>query len=91
MAFSKNLTYDELRHCANRLAEEGESVCLLFSTDDGENYIYVISSRDADIRPAVGALNDAFNGKGGGRPNYAQGKITGCEEKIKEFVEKLSV
>ena len=89
-AFAKNLTYDELRHCANKILEGEVRVCLLFSTDDGQNYIYIISSKDADIRPAVKALNDAFVGKGGGKPNYAQGKIAGSEEKIKEFVEKLS-
>ena len=90
VAFSKNLTYDELRHCANKLAENGERMCLLFSTDDEKNYIYVISSCDADIRPAVKLLNDAFAGKGGGRPNYAQGKIIAdSEDKIKELVSDL--
>ena len=91
VAFAKNLTYDELRHCANKLLEKNARVCLLFSTDNERDYIYIISSKDVDIRPAVKALNDAFEGKGGGRPNYAQGKITGREEKIREFVEKLSV
>lgn len=90
-AFAKNLTYDELRHCANKLLEGEASACLVFSTDDGENYIYIISSREADIRSVVKALNDSFDGKGGGKPNYAQGKITGSEEKIKEFIEKLSL
>lgn len=88
VAFSENLTYDELRHCANKLSEKGERVCVLFSTDNAKNYIYIISSSDADIRPAVKALNDAFDGKGGGRQNYAQGKITADnEERIKEFVQ----
>ncbi len=88
-AFAKKLTYDELRHCANKFLESDARICLLFSTDDEKNYIYIISSSDADIRPTVKALNDAFNGKGGGKPNYAQGKIAGSEEKIKEFVKKL--
>ncbi len=92
VAFTKKLTYDELRHCANKLSEKGERVCLLFSTDDEKNYIYIISSKDTDIRPAVKALNDAFDGKGGGKPNYAQGKIIADgEEKIKEFVQSFSI
>ncbi len=92
VAFSKNLTYDELRHCANKLSEKGDRVCLLFSTDDEKNYIYVMSSKEEDIRTAVKALNDAFEGKGGGKPNYAQGKITAdSEEKIKEFIENISI
>ena len=89
VAFAKNLTYDELRHCANKLLEKNARVCLLFSTNDERDYIYIISSKDADIRPVVKALNDVFDGKGGGKPNYAQGKITGCEEKIKKFVSDL--
>ncbi len=85
-AFTKDLTYEELRHCANMLMEKGEKICLLFSTSDGENYIYVVSSKTEDTRPIVKSLNVDFEGKGGGKPNYAQGKIIShSEEKIKEF------
>jgi len=89
LAFSKDLSYDELRHCANMLMEKDEKMCLLFSISDEGNYIYVVSSKTEDTRPVVKALNEAFSGKGGGKPNYAQGKIVSdSEDKIKAFAEK---
>ncbi len=89
-AFSENLSYDELRHCANMLSGEGADIALLFSKSDGESYIYVVSSHRYDIRPIVKKLNDAFEGKGGGKQNYAQGKVLSDSiEKLKTFAEAL--
>ena len=73
-AIAKNLTYDELRHCANSLQEQGEKTCVLFSSAD-EGYIYVVASTVRDVREIVKELNAKFSGKGGGKPDYAQGKI----------------
>ncbi len=90
LAFTEKLSYDELRFCSNMLAEEGSEINFLFSTDDGENYIYVISSPARDVRPMVRSINDAFDGRGGGRENYAQGKIACAEtEKIEAFVKEI--
>ncbi len=89
-AFSKNLSYDELCHCANMLSAEGKEVSLLFSSDDDKNYIYVISSASIDVRPMVKSLNGAFDGRGGGKPNYAQGKIVSDSvEEIEKFVKEI--
>ncbi len=73
-AFVNNATYDELRNCSNTLIEEFD-YCYAFSNTDGDNYIYVVSSKEHNIREVVQNLNKAFNGKGGGRDFYAQGKI----------------
>ncbi len=72
--FVEGASYDELRNCSNSLIEEFE-YCYLFSNTDNDNYIYVVSSRENNVRESVQNLNKAFNGKGGGRDNYAQGKI----------------
>lgn len=74
-AIAENLTYEQLRYCVNMLSENGIKSCMIFSSDDAENYIYVVSNTECDTRPTVRALNEKFNGKGGGKPNYAQGKI----------------
>lgn len=73
-AFVNNASYDELRNCSNNLIEEFD-YCYVFSNTDENNYIYVVSSKENNIREAVQNLNKAFNGKGGGRETYAQGKI----------------
>jgi alanyl-tRNA synthetase len=83
--FIDSVSYDELRNCSNSLIEEFE-YCYLFSNTDDDNYIYVVSSKENNVREEVQNLNKAFNGKGGGRDTYAQGKITGDKESILEYL-----
>ena len=88
-AISKNINYDELRHCANFLQEQGAKTCVLLSEAE-EGYIYVVASVMRDVREIVKELNQKFSGKGGGKPDYAQGKLSGgCEEELKKIVEEL--
>lgn len=82
--FIDGVTYDELRSCSNELIEEYE-YCCLFSGIDENNYIYVVSSKTQSVRDLVQSLNSAFNGKGGGRDTYAQGKITATKNQILEY------
>lgn len=89
-SIAKDLSFDELRYCANQLTEKDFSVCMLFSKNDADEYAYVVSSKSKDIRGLAGQLNEAFSGKGGGQSGYVQGKIKGCEEeRLKVFVEEL--
>lgn len=84
--FIDGVSYDELRNCSNELIEEFQ-YCYLFSNTDENNYIYVVSSKEKNVRELVQNLNKAFNGKGGGRDTYAQGKITAeSKEEILEYL-----
>ena len=72
---SEGLSYDDLRHCANTIIENGTPLCVLFSKSTETDYFYVVSS-DLDVSDIVKTINTTLNGKGGGRGNYAQGKVT---------------
>ncbi len=85
--FIDGASYDELRNCSNVLIEEHE-FCYLFSNTGENNYIYVVSSKENSVRDLVQNLNKTFNGKGGGRDTYAQGKIVARKEEILSFIEK---
>lgn len=85
--FCDNATYDTLRFCSNNISEkESPDYCLLFSqTEDG--FIYTASSKNLDVNPIVKSLNSAFSGRGGGKKEFAQGKISeGSKEQITEFL-----
>ncbi|MBQ4088123.1 MAG: hypothetical protein IJC78_07755 [Clostridia bacterium] len=87
---SEGLSYDELRHCSNSLTEQGFKNCILLSRSEESSYIYVVSSSENEAKEKVSALNEAFSGKGGGKPNYAQGKITVEDvDAAKSLLEKL--
>ena len=87
-AIAKNLTYDELRHCSNSLQEQGAKTCILLSDTD-EGYIYIVSSKARDVREIVKELNAKFSGKGGGKLDYAQGKLLGDVEELKKAIEEI--
>ncbi len=53
------------------------------------NYRYCIASSSIDLRPLCKALNGAFCGRGGGKPEIVQGSLSGSEEEIKSFLEKF--
>lgn len=59
----------------------------------GENgfYRYCIASRSNDLRSLGKELNGSFNGKGGGRGEMIQGSLTGREEELRDFLNKLSL
>ena len=89
-AINENMSYDDLRECANNLIENGTRKCILLSSSDADSYIYVVSSAENDVRNLVSELNSAFSGKGGGKDNYAQGKLSASsEDELKNFIEKL--
>lgn len=83
--FIDGVSYDELRNCSNSLIEEFE-YCYLFSNTGDDNYIYVVSSKENNVREEVQNLNKTFKGKGGGRDTYAQGKIIGTKDEILEYL-----
>lgn len=88
-AISPNLSYDELRHCANSLTQKGAQLCILVSKAENNDYLYVISGAE-DVSNTVKAFNTALNGKGGGRGGYAQGKVCADSEALlKETIETL--
>lgn len=86
--FVNNASYDELRNCSNTLIEDFD-YCYVFSNTNENDFIYVVASKENNVREAVKNLNQSFNGKGGGRDFYAQGKIVAnSKEEIIEYVSK---
>lgn len=57
--------------------------------DSSDGFTYAIASKTLDVRKYSQALNKAFSGSGGGKPNAAQGKIHATETQIKEYLQIL--
>ncbi len=75
IGYAKSASYDDLRYCANSISEGFAAPIILLSECD-EGAIYVVACRESGARAISAALNSAFSGKGGGKDNYAQGKIS---------------
>lgn len=84
LVFDPHLSGNGPRELMNLLLERGAEICLVFAGDDASGYRYVIGSRTKDVRPVGKMLNEAFHGRGGGKPEMVQGSLSGTEEEIRE-------
>lgn len=85
-AFGEGFSPDDLRFASNQFVEEGKELCVLFSKLDENEYAYVVNSNNEDVKDFVKAMNEALNGRGGGKGSYAQGKISADEKMIEEYI-----
>ena len=80
----------QLRHLVNRLLEEkkGRTVLALGGAAEG-SFLYVLGSRDGDMRRLSRELNGLLNGRGGGSAQMAQGTFFATKDQLQAiFKEK---
>jgi len=85
--FESDLDGNGPRELANMLLAKGTKVAAVFAGTEG-NYRYVIGSKSVDTRNIVKALNEKFQGRGGGKPEMVQGSVMGEENCVREEVLK---
>lgn len=88
LLFEKELDAMAMRNFVNAGMELTKGVCGAFVGDEKQGFRYVLGS-SGDIREIGKKLNEAFQGKGGGKPPMIQGSLVGEEKKIREFLEKV--
>lgn len=84
--FDSELSGNAPREFMNLVLDRGAKVCAVFAGTDEVGYRYVIGSRSEDVRPISKKLNEAFAGKGGGKPEMVQGTLHGIETEIKDIL-----
>ena len=84
--FDSALSGNLPREMMNRLLDKGAVICAVFAGTDTDGYRYVIGSRSEDVRPISKALNVAFEGRGGGKPEMVQGSVKGTGKAMKELL-----
>ena len=78
VGFTKDADFGVLRNIANGKLDTAEYVALFAETADGFNYL--VASKTGDTRGVAKLINESFSGKGGGRPDCVQGKISKTEK-----------
>ena len=74
------------RELVNLLLKKGAKMAAVFSGNEREGYRYVLGSRSLDVRKNGKLLNEAFHGRGGGKPEMVQGPVQGKREEIEAFL-----
>ena len=85
--FEGDMSADSVRKLCDAVLNTCGGRCSIFAGSES-NFKYAIGLREGDVRPLVKELNAALNGRGGGKPNFAQGSVAASEADIKVFFEK---
>ena len=85
VAFAPELTSSDLQKFCLLLMEKTDAVCAVFSGSDEGGYKYAIGQTGGDLRETVKVFNEVCHGRGGGKPNFAQGSAQASRSEIEAF------
>lgn len=85
--FTEGIDTQELRKFLNRAVEEKKTGIAAGFTAGVKGTQYVILSPVNDLRPLSRALNEAFAGQGGGKPDQIQGSLHGEPAALEAFLQ----
>ena len=75
LLFHEGLDADGVRRMADAVMQKCAGCCAVFSKSPDGTYKYAIGEKDGDLRQFVREMNQALDGRGGGRPFFAQGSV----------------
>ncbi len=84
--FEPGLDGNAARELTNMILAKNVGVAAVFAGNSKEGYRYVIGSKEKDTGVFAKALNEKFQGRGGGKPEMVQGSLCGDEIEIREEV-----
>lgn len=84
--FESAMSADSVRKLAVAVMEQCGGRCAVFAGDDEQGYKYAIGAPSGDLRAETKALNQALNGRGGGKPNFVQGSVSAKRSEIEAFL-----
>ena len=86
--FEPELESAEIRILADTIAECCGGRAAVFSGTDGDGYAFAMVTRDGDLRAIGKEMTTALNGRGGGKPNFQQGRVAATRQEIENFFKK---
>ncbi|USF28105.1 Alanine--tRNA ligase [Firmicutes bacterium ASF500] len=89
LLFEAGLSPDGLRRLCDAVLHACGGRCACFSGDDSLGYKYAAGQLNGDLRGLVKELNQALNGRGGGKPDFVQGGVQAKREEIEAFFAAL--
>lgn len=88
LLFAEEMDPAAMRNFVNEAMEKTDGICGVFVGSKEQGFRYVLGKKDGSICSIGKCLNEAFEGKGGGKPPMIQGSLKGNPEAIRGFLEK---
>ena len=83
--FEEGLEPVQIRELADAIGEVCGGVAAVFSGSDEAGYGFAMVARQGDIRGLGREMTGALNGRGGGKPNFQQGRVQARKDQIVAF------
>lgn len=80
---------ESVRKLAAAVLERCGGRCAVFAGDDEQGYKYAIGERNGQLRELVKQMNQALHGRGGGKPDFAQGSVSAGRAEIEAYFASL--
>ncbi len=82
LIFRQGLEPAQVRRLADLVAEECGGIAAVMSGSDADGYSYCLVCRNGDLRELGREMNRCLNGRGGGKPEFQQGSLSGTHASI---------
>lgn len=91
LLFEEGLSPDGLRRLCGAVLHSGGKCgfCACFSGNDASGYKYAVGQPGGDLRGWVKELNQALNGRGGGKPDFVQGSVQASRTEIEALFQAI--
>ena len=89
LVFEEGLSADSVRRLADAIKDTCGGKALVCSGSDETSYQYALAVKEGDVRAFGKAMNEALNGRGGGRDaNFIQGSVKATRAEIEAYMEE---
>ncbi len=85
--FEEDMSPESVRKLCDAVMNTCGGRCAVFAGTDGA-WKYALGQLDGDLRELVKSLNEALRGRGGGKPNFAQGSASCTRAEAEAFFAK---
>ena len=86
--FEQDLDSAQVRMLADAIAQRCDGTVAVFSGTEEEGYAYAMVDHKNDLRTFGKEMTAALNGRGGGKPNFQQGRVAAKRQEIEAFFAK---
>ena len=86
--FEDGLDNVAVRELADKMADSCGGMAAVFSGSDADGYAFCLVTREGDLRGFCRDMTAALGGRGGGKPQFQQGRVTASRETIEAFFAK---
>ena len=85
LRFEEGLDSVQVRMLADAIAQKCGGRAAVFSGTEETGYAYCLVTREGDLKQFGKEMTAALKGRGGGKPNFQQGRVSAATEQIEAF------